>query len=178
MEQSLNEKLLAIKNGDERAFFSLCEDYAALVGSMTQSFFETCHDVDKDDLRQEAVMALYKAAMGFSLDQTEVTFGLYAKICIRNRLISVRRKLTSQSRLKSRQNMQRLRPAGHKDAYEWDVQLSQEVLSLLSPFEQKVFALYVKRCSYSEIARKLSRSEKSIDNAVYRIKRKLRKRIN
>ena len=176
MDKALYEKLLAVKNGDDPAFALLCEDYEALIESMTQSFFESCQNIDKDDLRQEARMALYRAAMKFSLDQDEVTFGLYAKICIRNKLISVRRKYTTQSKLKTKRNAEEVAaraevtPSMPRRSF-----LTEEAMSLLSPFEQEVFALYAQKCSYSEIARTLSRSEKSIDNAIYRIKSKLRK---
>ena len=176
MDKALYEKLLAVKKGDDPAFSSLCEDYGALIESMTQSFLESCPDMDKDDLRQEARMALYRAAMRFSLDQDGVTFGLYAKICIRNKLISVRRKYTTQSKLKTKRNAEAVAvlvdvtPSTPRRTL-----LTEEAMLLLSPFEQKVFALYAQKCSYSEIARTLSRSEKSIDNAIYRIKSKLRK---
>ena len=177
MEKSLIEKLRAVQDGDELAFSSLCDDYAGLIGSMTQSFSESCPDLDRDDLKQEAIMALYKAALRFRLEQTEVTFGLYAKICIKNRLISVRRKMASQSRLKSEPSIPKLDPALSPRGAEEIRRLSGEVQALLSPFEQKVFTLYANKCSYSEIARELSQSVKSVDNAVYRIKRKLRKRL-
>nr|MBQ4318890.1 hypothetical protein [Clostridia bacterium] len=48
---------------------------------------------DIDDLRQEAVIALYKAARTYR-EGIGVTFGLYAKVCINNRLKVVLRKLT------------------------------------------------------------------------------------
>ncbi len=176
MDKTLYEKLLAVKNGSDPAFSSLCEDYEALIESMTQSFFESCPDTDKDDLRQEARMALYRAAMKFDLEQDDVTFGLYAKICIRNKLISVRRKYTTQSKLKSKRNTEELgAPAEATRTMPRRTLLTEDAMALLSPFEQKVFALYAQKCSYSEIARTLSRSEKSIDNAIYRIKSKLRK---
>ena len=176
MDKALYEKLLAVKKGDDPAFSSLCEDYGALIESMTQSFLESCPDMDKDDLRQEARMALYRAAMRFSLDQDGVTFGLYAKICIRNKLISVRRKYTTQSKLKSKRNTEELSaPADDSRTVPRRTLLTEDAMALLSPFEQKVFALYAQKCSYSEIARILSRGEKSIDNAIYRIKSKLRK---
>jgi len=176
MDKALYEKLLAVKSGNDPAFSSLCEDYEALIESMTQSFFESCPNIDKDDLRQEARMALYRAAMKFSLDQDDVTFGLYAKICIRNKLISVRRKYTTQSKLKSKLNAEEVGVAAKvTPSVPRRSLLTEDVISLLSPFEQKVFSLYAQKCSYSEIARALSRSEKSIDNAIYRIKSKLRK---
>ena len=176
MDKTLYEKLLAVKNGSDPAFSSLCEDYEALVESMAQSFFESCSNMDKDDLRQEARMALYRAAMKFSLEQNDVTFGLYAKICIRNKLISVRRKYATQSKLKSKRNAEDFGvTAEGESSLPRRTLFTEDVVALLSPFEQKVFALYAQKCSYSEIARTLERSEKSIDNAIYRIKSKLRK---
>ncbi len=177
MNESLFELLRAVKSGDDPAFVVLCETYGALIESMVASFRRSCPDAELDDLRQEARMALYNGAMKFDLEQTKVTFGLYAKICIRNRLISVRRKHTSQSKLKSKRNTQGLPAAESADRGRHSpVTLPEEMLSLLSPFEKQVFALYANKCSYSEIAHELSRSVKSIDNAIYRIKSKLRKK--
>ena len=176
MEKILYEKILAVKNGSDSAFSLLCEDYEALIESMVQSFYENCPNIDKDDLRQEARMAFYRAAVKFSLDQDGVTFGLYAKICIRNKLISVKRKYTTQSKLKSKRNADQIGAVSEViPTLPRRSLFTEDAMALLSPFEQKVFALYAQRCSYSEIARTLSRSEKSIDNAIYRIKSKLRK---
>ncbi|WP_430073802.1 sigma factor-like helix-turn-helix DNA-binding protein, partial [Priestia aryabhattai] len=44
---------------------------------------------------------------------------------------------------------------------------------LLSKLEQRVWALYINDYSYIEISKALSMSEKSIDNAIQRIKRKV-----
>ena len=176
MEERLYDLIASVKEGDQMAFSLLCEDYTALIDSMAQRFLESCPDADKDDLLQEARLALYRAAIRFRLDQEGVTFGLYAKICIRNRLISARRKYLTQSKLKTKRNAKDLRVSPDEStAYKRRIVLSEEALSLLSPFEQKVFTLYAKKCSYSEIAHELSKSVKSIDNAIYRIKSKLRR---
>lgn len=45
----------------------------------------------------------------------------------------------------------------------------------LSPFEKQVLDLYLTGMSYSEIARVLGREEKSTDNALQRLKGKIRK---
>ena len=44
----------------------------------------------------------------------------------------------------------------------------------LSPMEQQVFDLYMQDFDYKEIAAKLEKSEKSIDNTLTRIKQKAR----
>jgi RNA polymerase sporulation-specific sigma factor len=48
----------------------------------------------------------------------------------------------------------------------------------LSSFEKQVLDLYLTGMSYSQIAKVLSRDEKSTDNALQRLKAKLRKAVN
>jgi RNA polymerase sporulation-specific sigma factor len=47
----------------------------------------------------------------------------------------------------------------------------------LSSFEKQVLDLYLTGMSYSQIAKVLSRDEKSTDNALQRLKAKLRKAV-
>ena len=54
-------------------------------------------------------------------------------------------------------------------------QLDQKMGEMLTEFEKSVFALYVGSMSYTDIAKALSKPKKSIDNAIHRIKAKLRK---
>ncbi len=55
--------------------------------------------------------------------------------------------------------------------------LTNEILKVLSPLETKVFRLYLTGMNYAEIARVLECEEKSMDNALQRIKRKIRKSV-
>ena len=55
--------------------------------------------------------------------------------------------------------------------------LRKRRIETLSELEQKVLTLYLRDMSYTEIARRLDVSEKTVDNAIYRLKAKLRKRI-
>ena len=49
-----------------------------------------------------------------------------------------------------------------------------ELLEKLSPMEQQVLKLYLDGLDYKEIAEALQKSPKSIDNALQRIRRKVR----
>ena len=61
---------------------------------------------------------------------------------------------------------------------EESVKLIEEIIDReLSAFERKVFDLYVIGMRNTEISKILGRSEKSTDNALQRIKNKLRKAI-
>ena len=53
-------------------------------------------------------------------------------------------------------------------------QFEQKIKDILSEFEWLVFCLYIQKKSYAEIAKEINRSEKSVDNAIYRIKKKLK----
>ena len=54
-------------------------------------------------------------------------------------------------------------------------ELHHRIDEMLTDFEKSVFALYVGSMSYMDIAKALSKPKKSIDNAIHRIKAKLRK---
>ena len=49
--------------------------------------------------------------------------------------------------------------------------------SHLSPLERKVLALYLEGASYREIANAIGKSEKSVENALSRVRAKLSKRL-
>src|SRR5690625_7137764 len=53
------------------------------------------------------------------------------------------------------------------------IDLELKLSELLSGLERKVLQLYLDGCSYQEISIELKRHEKSIDNALQRVKRKL-----
>jgi DNA-directed RNA polymerase specialized sigma24 family protein len=57
-------------------------------------------------------------------------------------------------------------------------QLCRTVRSHLSELENRVWWPYVTGVSVSEIARELGRDERSVHNAIYRIRRKLRERLS
>ena len=181
-----------MKSGDQTAFKEITEKYSPLVNSMVYKYYriakESGYSADEDDFRQEAVIALYRAAMTYESENDEVTFGLYAKICIRNRLSSVLRKAEKLFE----KNM--YEPESYTIAYDIgedlpEVELGPEELviaqedykglldqisKILTAYERMVFDMYVEGKTYREIALLLDRSEKSVDNAIYRIKAKLR----
>ncbi len=56
--------------------------------------------------------------------------------------------------------------------------LEEEIFRSLSSMEKKVLEYYLEGCSYVEISRLLDKSPKSIDNALQRIKTKIREQIS
>lgn len=168
--------LEAIQKGSDAAFNELHKRYQPLISSMAHSFSVTCPNLDKEDLVQEASLAFSDAARTFRLQETKITFGLYAQICIKNRLISIFRK--SRRKIKTQQSKIR-KEAITEPKFSLPMSFSlEECKALLSRFEWQVLSLYAEGRSYSDIALELSCSVKSVDNALYRIKKKIRSSTN
>lgn len=180
------------QQGNEEAFTVLCEKYKplmlAMISRIILSSFPGVAGSEHDVLMQEATMALYDAARSFDAEQSEVTFGLYSKICIRNRLVSVKRKFAAEKKKKNKKMSASTKVseaervgrevASHKHRAQPNAEaLSKVIDGCLSEFEKKVFGLYLQNLSYSEIAEILGISLKSVDNALYRIRCKLKNSI-
>lgn len=178
--ESIRKALETLQKGDTACFEQIRAQYEQLLTSMVNKCLQVYHyDAEYDDLMQEASLALYKAAMSYDLTQTEVTFGLYAKICVRNRMISAGRKLNRQKKSQSAEAIRHysssVRTQKRYAEFAQFGDLSQVIDTVFSDFEKLVFTLYLQGHSYKEMAIELKRNEKSIDNAICRMKRKLKK---
>ncbi|MBQ2469245.1 MAG: hypothetical protein II503_06110 [Clostridia bacterium] len=103
----------AAKAGDGEAFEALSRMYGGMIGAAVSSFGSSISSADpeagaafsEEDLRQEAGIAFLRAVRTYDPDSKPgVTFGLYAKICVKNAMISLFRKRRTRSK--------RLRNAG------------------------------------------------------------------
>ncbi len=167
----------AARAGDEGAFEALLEVYEPLIDAMSRSFATASDDSESgEDLRQEACIALYKAVQSYDSTQDEVSFGLYAKLCVRNRLISYTRKLRRresvlplEERIKTEEDVAQGVVA--EEAY---MELYRRIEAILSPYENHVWWLYLSGQTTGAIAAKLGKDERSVQNAIYRIRKKLR----
>lgn len=131
----------------------------------------------RDDLIQEGVLGLYSAVQSFNSSKG-VPFEAFAVLCIKRRMYSY-----CNHFIKNDTNY-----ANETENLESDEVLEEDVLQKthiedlfaklkqnLSEMEKNVLELYLKDLSYAEISSKLSIAEKSVDNAMSRIKAKLKK---
>ena len=163
-----------------QTFPEIADRYRGLLNSMTEKYARLAgmNSHDEEDLRQEALIALYSAYLTYKTDQDGVTFGLYAKVCIRNRLAGVLRKRHINENSIDRVFSDTVDPESEfisKEEYE---ALLSVIDGLLTDYEKSVFKLYLRDLSYREIAGKLGKNEKSVDNAICRIKTKIKKIYN
>ena len=181
-DNRLSLLLEAAKNNDQQAFEKLLDLYAPLIDSMTHQFVNTLSTAfDREDLRQEAVLCFFHALMHFEEGKTAMPFGAYAKLCIRNGLISYwrARKKDGQVVLLEDEMLPNTEESNddpaqsliEKESY---LTLSRLVQGALSAYENRIWWLYLSGRTAKEIATQLGKDEKSVQNAIYRIRRKLR----
>ncbi|MBQ5602408.1 MAG: sigma-70 family RNA polymerase sigma factor [Clostridia bacterium] len=177
MEKRLAKLIENVKGGSDSDFSELCEAFMPLMKAQVLKFFGDIPS-EYDDRLQDSIMALYNAALSFDLTQDKVTFGLYAKICIRNRLVSIKRKEKKNSKKAAPYDAfeNQMQETGARASRE-KLEDNEKVISKLSSYEKSVLKLYLDGLSYREIGLALNKSEKSVDNALYRIKSKLKKLI-
>ena len=177
------ELIVRAQKNDEESFEALLSDYAPLIESMTAQFSAPWHTVqDREDIRQEAVLGFYGALMHYDTTQKEVVFGYYAKECIRNRLISYLRSIKKHEKvflLEDEGLAQEVEDAEQDPATdlvekETYAALYQRVCDTLSPYENRVWWMYLSGRTAEEIAKRVGRDTRSVQNAVYRIRKKLR----
>ena len=168
--------------GDQDAFEALLDQYTPLIDSMVYSLgtAQGLTTQDCEDHRQEAVLAFYRALMNYDVAQADVQFGLFAKICIKNALYSHLRKLKHQQPLlledgtNIREEFPQEDPAVRVVEQEQYMELSRLIHDVLSEYENKIWWLYLSGRTAKEIADHLGRDERSVQNAIYRIRKKLR----
>ena len=139
-----------------------------------------------EDGAQEAYLALYQAVRHFD-PQRKIQFSTYAGRCIDNALRNYQVKLsTKKSQLNaSSVSLEQMRPEEQPqteapspdqmliDKEQYHLCLEQ-IRQSLSPFESKVFHCYLNGDDYRQIATRLGVGEKSVSNALVRIRRKLK----
>lgn len=178
----LNTLICRARQNDDEAFEELLKRYTPLIENMTSQFTARCEQSeDREDLRQEAILGFYKALTRYNTDQTEVQFGLYAKECIRNRLTSYLRRIKKYEQIRplEDENSEMIEdaeqdPVNRIVEQENYLELYNRVCSMLSDYENRVWWMYLSGRTAAEIASKLGKDEKSVQNAIYRIRRKLR----
>lgn len=187
-----DEKLVNLsRSGDKAAENYLLTRYKSIVRMKARAFFLV--GGDSDDLIQEGMIALYNA-IGTYDETKNASFMTFASLCIDKKLLSA---VTADGRDKNKplnSYMSLYEPLKDKNG-EGGVTLSEcipsngndnpeniildeerrEILrSNLSKLETQVFTYYIEGMSYEEIARMVNKTPKSIDNAVQRIRSKLR----
>ncbi len=179
-EQLLASLNKSINEDAEKAVSVLLSRFSPLVRAIALRY--RAEGVEFDDLVQEGMLGLLSAVHTYK-SAAEASFKTYAAVCISNRIISFVRFSLSPRQMP-------LNNSGELDdniidnlhdpvdiVIEMDEldSLKVSLIGKLSVMEKRVIYLYLAGCSYEEIAKKLDSTAKSVDNALQRVRRKLRK---
>jgi len=171
------ESLVAsARKGDERAFEALAEAYKRVLEFHVRRIAPP--DSIYDDLFQEGLIGLLKAVRRY--DGKSSSFATFASLCIRNSILSGARKYGTQSVRTDNSLPEAATEETVPSAEETLLdgirarELYDKVLSALSPYEKLVFDMYLKDISYESMSFVLGKDVRSIENAVYRIRNKLK----
>lgn len=183
---TLPDDALVLKVAQQPQVFAVLLDrYRNMVVSMANSY--AADRADAEDYAQEGLLGLLAAALTYSPDGS-AGFRTYAVVCIRNRMRSMRRNERGQIRLSGFIPVDSLDDPENDDDIADDSDSPEEAFLekesaseldsglavLLSRQEQDVFRLFVSGYSYGEIAHRMHTTYKSVDNAMQRVRRKLR----
>lgn len=173
--------------GDQEAFLYLKEKYKPLLTSLTVKYsLPDMLPQDVEDLTQEALVIFYNAVCNYECSPDGVEFGLYAKICIENGLVSfvrsylrrAKRAVLPLEKADDRFEDRIYDPLQSLVAKENMSDMVRMIRKHLSEYENRVWWMYVSGMTVSDISKELGGADpKSVSNAVYRIRKKLRKVI-
>ncbi len=182
--QACGETLLSLltqaKEGSVESYQLLRLRYRPLIDASVSRFTTDVMTLqEKEDLREEAERIFLNAVSTYDTEQEAVDFGLYAKICLRNGLVSEVRSLNVRHRmgivsLESEELPHEEDLADHLVEAERFHRLYRMIHSSLSTFENDVWWMFVSGVSVRDIAVRVDRDERAVHNAIYRIRKKLR----
>ena len=190
------ELILRLRDGEMGVTDYIMEKYKNLVRSKAKSMYIL--GADSEDLIQEGMIGLFKAIRDYDSGR-DASFSTFADLCVSRQMYTAvqasRRKKhiplntyislygesgsgsdSDETRiLQSMVSKVDLNPEDLLIDRENVENLSKQIEQELSPFENQVLDLYLTGMSYTQIARVLGRDDKSTDNALSRIKGKVKK---
>lgn len=192
--KSLSDEQLVkrAQEGDDKALEAILSRYKNLVYSKSKPYFLA--GADDDDIIQEGFIGLYKAVKDFDGERFPF-FKVFAGVCVTRCIITAVKAASRKKHqpLNSYVSLDKNTYDEDSDITLLDVMAFDElqdpeailidrervdgmeykINKVLSKLETEVLVYYLEGLSYSEIAAKLGKDTKAVDNAIQRIKKKL-----
>lgn len=185
--KSYNDSRLAalVREGNSDAFLELTSRYMTLIRAKAAPFHSTM--LEADDLCQEGLLGLLDAVRSYR-EERGASFRTYAGTCITNRIIMAYRwavggkNLPLNDFVPLNEDGASYRGIAEENADPEKMLVDEENLRLLKQFisrdlskmEHQVLMLYLGGYTYQEIANALHITSKAADNALQRVRRKLK----
>ena len=179
------ELIIRLRQGDENALAVLISRYIGLVRKKARSYDIRAYD--SEDVVQEGMIGLMNAIRKYDAD-SGCGFSTFANICIDSRIRNAMQytntdKFKSLDRSVSIDELSASEKLDDRSATPEDIVIAKEKLdavkacvdTLLSDLEREVLFLYLDGDDYKQISQKLGIPAKAADNALQRVRRKLKK---
>ncbi len=192
-----DEAIVELANkGDDLAFEFLIYKYKNFVRGKARSYFLI--GADRDDIVQEGMIGLFKAVRDYDITR-QASFRSFAEICITRQIITAIKSATRQKHIPLNSYVSLNKPMYEEDSGRTLLDIIEEkkvtdpmelfitredlekvylsIGKILSDLELNSLMSYLDGKSYSEISLELNRCEKSVDNALQRVKKKMGKSL-
>nr|WP_054632539.1 RNA polymerase sporulation sigma factor SigH [Thermoclostridium stercorarium] len=179
------EIVLLGRRGDKNATEFLINKYKDLVKAKARTYFLI--GADREDVVQEGMIGLFKATRDYRHDKS-MAFKTFAELCITRQMITAIKNATRQKHIPLNTYISLNRKVYDDDSSDktyidmiahqivMDPEqllitkeeisgIESKICEILSTFEWEVLSLYLNGKSYTEIANKLNKPVKSVDNA-------------
>lgn len=193
-DQPDEELLVRLKSGERVVMDYLMEKYKFLVRKKAKAMYLI--GGENDDLIQEGMIGLFKAIRDYDGDK-DASFYSFADLCISRQIYSAVQASRRQKHIPLNtyislysntltsegakipledvlQSMQEKNPEEMIIDQESAERIEAKLELALSDFEQEVLGLYMVGNSYTQIADIMNKNPKSVDNALQRIRMKIR----
>ena len=183
-----DENLAAMAADCPAAAEALLMRYKNLVKKMVRPYF--IMGADREDLIQEGMIGLCKAIQSYSPNK-DSTFASFAALCVKTQIMTAikkaaRKKHGPLNTYISIDEENTAAIADHSHSHNPEKLLIYReskggieniVNTALSSLESAILFHFLSGLSYAEIGQKLGRTPKAVDNALFRIRRKMAKLI-
>lgn len=191
-ENMTDEELISkYRDGDKQIMDYLMEKYKNLVRKEANAMFLL--GGENDDLIQEGMIGLFKAIQDYN-EEKEASFYTFARLCVTRQMYSAieasKRKKHSPlnsyislydndedqgSLIDQMEASEESNPEELFISQEYAEVLERKLKDSLSDLEKRVLYMYVSGFDYRTIAKLLDKSDKTVDNALQRIRGKMTK---
>ncbi len=171
-----SDELLAVKaKNDKKAAAELLSRYFCTIEKKAKRYAISF----SEDMAQEGFIGLLQAVETYD-EEKDVKFSTYANVCIKNKMISafVKHKdiILDESEELNNEDVDAQEESPENIIIEKERlrEIYDKIISALSEQEWRVFQLFLTGLAYNQIALELNVPPKTVDNAMQRVRRKLK----
>ena len=174
-----NQLIELVQNNDEQAFNVIFSRYLPLIKSIVSKHSKDSSEFE--DLLQDATLSFYFATIFY--DFNSASFKTYCSLCVERGIVSTFKRTLAKKRIPLNMlvNIEDNQLLSNEESPEQIIIKREEDASYyvgirqkLSKLESAVLDSFIETGSYIETAKQLSISQKSVDNALMRIRRKIK----